>query len=197
MTALHGGYRGFKGGMTLGQFLAKYRGAPLRQARHTPLTTEQILAWADAHRARTGQWPHRRSGEIPGAENETWESVSNSLNTGMRGLKKSSLAKLLAAERGARNPSALPPITREQILKWADAHHARTGTWPRPKSGPIPDSGGETWARVQSALFMETRGWKGRMTLAQFLLKERGVPIRRPSTHSTRLTRAADSPAAR
>jgi hypothetical protein len=27
-----------------------------------PLTVEQILAWADAHKARTGTWPTRRSG---------------------------------------------------------------------------------------------------------------------------------------
>jgi hypothetical protein len=25
--------------------------------RRIPLTVEQILAWADAHHARTGEWP--------------------------------------------------------------------------------------------------------------------------------------------
>lgn len=186
MTALHGGYRGLKGGTTLRKFLARHRGVPLREARHAPLTHSQILAWADDHHARHGVWPNRKSGSIHGTENETWESVSNALNTGSRGLKPGSLAKLLAAERGVRNSSGLPPITHQQILRWAEEHHARTGQWPRPKSGEIPDSGGETWSRVQNALFTGSRGLSDRKTLQQFLCKHRGISYRRAGASSPR-----------
>jgi hypothetical protein len=32
------------------------------------MTEEQILAWADAHRARTGEWPAKRGGPIEESE---------------------------------------------------------------------------------------------------------------------------------
>jgi len=43
----------------------------------------------------------------------------------------SSLAKLLAEERGVRNRSALPVLTLEQILLWADAYHTKIGKFPK------------------------------------------------------------------
>ena len=52
---------------------------------------------------------------------------------------------MLGEHRGVRNLGALPRLTEEQILAWADLHHQRTGKWPTENSGPIPDSGGETW----------------------------------------------------
>jgi Phage derived protein Gp49-like (DUF891) len=38
----------------------------------TPLTVEQILAWADANKARTGRWPTRWSGPVAESWGETW-----------------------------------------------------------------------------------------------------------------------------
>jgi hypothetical protein len=32
------------------------------------LTVKLILRWADAHRERTGTWPHARSGPVAGAD---------------------------------------------------------------------------------------------------------------------------------
>ena len=38
--------------------------APLSSGVRTPLTEDQILAWADAHYARCGSYPTRNSGEV-------------------------------------------------------------------------------------------------------------------------------------
>ena len=147
---------------------------PLQQSRHAPLTTRQILAWADAHHTRTGRWPNSWSGPITDAPGETWELVSNALMLGQPGLPGgSSVARLLATERGVRNIKALPPLSEAQILRWADDHHHRTAQWPNPRSGVVPDSGGETWAGIGTALANNRRGLTTRASLAQFLLRER------------------------
>jgi hypothetical protein len=39
--------------------------------RLPPLTDELILAWAGAHKARTGRWPTAASGPVAGAPGET------------------------------------------------------------------------------------------------------------------------------
>jgi hypothetical protein len=62
-----------------------------------PLTVEQILAWADAHHARTGRWPTAASGPVEGAPGEVWAYINTSLARGHRGLPwGSSLSRLLA-----------------------------------------------------------------------------------------------------
>ncbi len=66
-------------------------------------------------------------------------------------------------------PWGRPPLTVEQILAWGDAHFARTGSWPRAWSGPIPEAPGETWQGVESALRYERRGLAGYDTLARLL----------------------------
>jgi hypothetical protein len=66
----------------------------------SPLTTGQILAWADAHRRLTGDWPKATSGPVPGA-GPTWLAVDVALKRGWRGLPGGdSLARLLRRERG-------------------------------------------------------------------------------------------------
>ena len=62
--ALRYGRRGLPGGSSLGLLLAAHRGLPPPTNRQ-PLTVEQILRWADAHRQRTGQWPSEASGSVP------------------------------------------------------------------------------------------------------------------------------------
>src|SRR5207302_1839998 len=124
-----------------------------------PYTVPLILTWADAHHRRTGAWPRHDSGAIPEAPGETWEAVETALSRGQRGLPGgSSLAQLLAAERGVRNKARLPPLTRKKILRWCDAHHSRTGRWPTQASGPIPEAPGETWLGVNHALSEGLRG---------------------------------------
>jgi hypothetical protein len=57
-----------------------------RPYRTHPLRYSQILAWADAHHARTGRWPKLTSGSIRGAPDETWSAIQRDLVVGCRGL---------------------------------------------------------------------------------------------------------------
>jgi hypothetical protein len=98
---------------------------------------------------------------------DTWASVHAALVDGYRGLPGgSSLAQLLAEERGVRNIHMLPLLRKKQIIRWADDHHNRTGDWPTQHSGPIVETPGETWNGVNHALERGTRGLRGSTTLA-------------------------------
>jgi hypothetical protein len=146
---------------------------PFRKPEHT---IAKILAWADAYHSRTGSWPTETSGIIRGTLGENWRAVDRALRAGVRGLRgDSSLAQLLAEQRGVRNIHHLPPYTIEQILAWADAYHARTGCWPYYRSGPIPEAPGESWRAVQAALQIGRRGLPGGMTLTRLLGEQRGM----------------------
>src|SRR5262249_19288350 len=68
-----------------------------------------------------------------------------------------------------------PELSEPQILAWADSWHARTGRWPGQLSGVIPDSLGETWARVDNALLQGLRGLQGGSSIARLLHDWRGV----------------------
>jgi hypothetical protein len=168
------GLRGLHRGQTLARLLAKERGKRNRRGL-PPYTIRSILAWADAHHRRTGAWPKSQDGPITGAAGETWLAVDMALRHGQRGQAGgSSLAQLLAAMRGTRNRAARPKLSLRQILQWADEHHRRTGTWPTEKSGPIPQSHGDTWLGVAKALHAGRRGLKC-SSLAGVLRRYRGV----------------------
>jgi hypothetical protein len=64
-----------------------------------------------------------------------------------------------------------PPLTEKQILAWADAHFARTGRWPSTYSGPVTDAPGETWGKINSALYDGFRGLPGGDSLAKLLYR--------------------------
>src|SRR5260370_39692851 len=99
----------------------------LRQ-RKQQLSVERILLWSDYEFEQTGHWPRCNDGQVYYDRNERWGSINSALRSGLRGLPGgSSLAKLLAAERGVRNRRDLPPLLEEEIAQWARAHHARTG----------------------------------------------------------------------
>jgi hypothetical protein len=147
-----------------------------RGQRRPPLEEEQILAWADGHHERSGDWPTVYSGQVVEAPRETWINIDQALRKGLRSLEEgSSLARLLARRRGARNHRDLPPLKEEQILAWADAHRQRTGEWPIADSGPIADSPEDTWMGVDMALTQGHRSLPGGSSLARFLAGHRGV----------------------
>jgi hypothetical protein len=99
------------------------------------------------------------SGLIAGARGEVWRNVDMALREGGRGLPGGySLAHLIAVRRGVRNLASVPPLTIPQVLAWADAHHQRTGQWPRAGAGPILDAPGETWEAIDAALRQGCRG---------------------------------------
>jgi hypothetical protein len=174
--ALRRGARGLPGGDSVAKILLRYRG--VRRARYRPrLTPGQILAWADAYRARRGGWPRATSGPIVGGAGDTWMAVERALRTGCRGLPpEGGLATLLEKWRGVRNVRHLPPYTVRQILAWADAYWRRHGRWPSLHSGAIPDAPGETWHAVEGALRAGHRGLPGGDTLSQLLVRHRRRP---------------------
>ena len=167
--ALSNGGRGLPAGWTLPRLLAQYRDV------RPPLSLERILAWADAHHAATGRWPADLSGSIAGVESENWETINRNLKIGGRGLPGGqSLSRLLAEHRAVRNAYSRPPLNIEQILAWADAHHAATGRWPSSETGPVDGVPGETWEAIASSLRMPGRGLAVRTTLGRLLIEHRG-----------------------
>jgi hypothetical protein len=177
-AALRDGRRGLPGGTTLARVLvAKYGRAALNGPPE--LSVEAILSWADTHHAAHGRWPTEDSGAVAEAPSESWNAVSMALLTGLRGLPGgSSLARLLAEHRGVRNPKALPQLSLDQILAWADAHHAATGNWPSNGSGPVRDMPGEAWNAIDMALTNGFRGLPGGSSLARLLDERRPERLR-------------------
>jgi hypothetical protein len=144
--------------------------------RRPELSMSQILGWIDAFHVQTGRWPRKTSGRITGSLGETWMAVGMALSQGGRGLPKgSSLARLLAEQRGVRNGKNLPKLNYRQIVTWMDAHHQRTGMWPSERSAPIPEAPGETWLAMDQALRKGHRGLRGGASLARLLARYRGV----------------------
>ena len=106
-AALTTGKPGLPGGSSLLRFLIDQRGAR-RQQSLRPAPKPLIRAWAGAHFQRHGAWPHKRSGAIPEAPEETWMAVDVALRHGYRGLPEgSTLYRFLTANPGA--PSAPRP----------------------------------------------------------------------------------------
>jgi hypothetical protein len=193
-VALTQGRRGLPGGSSLARLLEEQRG--VRNLHNLPpFSRKQILEWADAFHARTGQWPHRGSGAIAESPGDTWGAVDTALVQGKRGLRGgSSLARVLKTYRGVRHGGELPPLTEEQILDWAKAYHQEHGKWPAHWSGTIGGSDGETWSAVNSALVRGRRGLLGGSSLAR-LLAERGLKrnqMSQPDLSYTRILRWAD-----
>ena len=144
--------------------------------RRPVIYISDILAWADAFHKRFGRWPCRDDRYVPGRPDLTWRAIDEALRKGNRGLLRgSSLAMLLHKYRNVRHRNLLPPFTIDQILGWADAHHARTGKWPLDVSGPIREGPGETWRAVDKALRKGRRGLPGDSSLAQLLEEHCGV----------------------
>jgi hypothetical protein len=93
------GYRGLRPD-SLARVLQRYRGVRNRKAL-PPLRIKQILAWADAHFARTGRWPIHISGPVLDAPGESWSGIQTALRMGLRGLPGgSSLYQVLWKYRG-------------------------------------------------------------------------------------------------
>jgi hypothetical protein len=154
--------------------------------RAPELSIAQIIGWAKDRYERSGTWPVRASGRIPGSLGETWQKVDLALRRGQRGLPyKSSLAKLLHEKCNVRHPLLLPKFTTKIILEWADAHRAKTGKLPLKSSGKVLTAPTETWHAVESALRGGHRGLPGGSSLAKLLKKRRGY---RSHLDATRLT---------
>ena len=154
---------------------AFYVRAVLAATERPPLTIEQILAWADEHKARTGGWPKQQSGVIPGTNGDKWANVEAALLTGGRGCEgNSSIARLLNEHRRVRNQGALSPLTLDSILSLVDTHKTTYGLWPNSNTR-VPSAGGDTWSSINAALMTGLRGLPGGSSLAQLLRDRRDV----------------------
>jgi hypothetical protein len=103
-SALERGRNGLPGGTTLRRLLVQHCGPQARRWLPT-LTVGRTLAWADSHFEATGQWPSTASGPVVGAPKLTWRRINRLLRQGGRGLPGgSSLARVLAEQRGAQGP---------------------------------------------------------------------------------------------
>jgi hypothetical protein len=160
-TDLSRGGRGLPGGQSLGGLLITHRGA--RICNHLPrLSVAQILDWADAYYAAQGVWPGFKSGPVEAAPGEIWAWIDRALWLGQRGLPGGTTLTRLLNEHGRCGPrSRRPLLTEEQILAWADAHHAATGHWPNLRSGAVTGTRGEKWAAINDALKGETAACGG------------------------------------
>ena len=166
-AAMEQGSRGLAAGCSLPILLAEERGIP-NHMHLADLSVEQILKWADAYYKRHERYPQQNSGPVDEAPEETWNAVSYSLWKGGRGLLGgSSLAKLLASERGKRNKQNLPKLTEAQILEWADSYFEIHKKYPDRNSGPVEDASGEKWSAIHTALQSGGRGLPGGTTLAK------------------------------
>ena len=174
VTALARGLRGLPRGNTLSRLLDAW--FPVLRSRpciRCPLTVEQILAWADAYHRRTGLWPRKSMPPaIPGSGGETWMKIHTALYSGGRGLRgHTTLLRFLARHRDLSDGlySKRPRFSKDQIIRWARAHHRETGQWPDRYSGPISSSPGTTWYVVTTALANGSHGLPGGSTLLRFL----------------------------
>lgn len=174
-AALREGLRGLPGGQSLAQILQEYRGRPNKNAL-PPLTEAQIVKWAKQHKKKAGAYPTTQSGRIEGTR-ETWRGIDSALRKSQRDLpRKTTLAKLLE-EKAGKSPRG-GTLSIAKILAWADAHHAKNGTWPTRASGPI-DGTREKWSSIDTALQKGLRRLPKAGSLAQLLAAHRNVENRR------------------
>ena len=175
--ALRSGHRGLPGGQSLALLLAEHRGVEpflteeggrrrvkicrrllnerLALKGRVTLSVERILAWADAHQAATGRWPSEHSGPIRGVPGETWSTINRALFGGRRGLPGGKgLNGILADHRGRTvwHKKRASELSVEQILAWADTHHATNGRWPIIQSGALAEVPEESWVSIDRAL---------------------------------------------
>ena len=142
---------------------------------HLPdLTEGKILEWADRWNEEYEKYPTKLSGDIPWEKGESWGNINGSLYYMRRGLtRKISLTNLLAETGRKRNPKKLPPLTEKQILGWVEKYFGAHKKYPGKKSGEIPNSGGESWSMVDSALANQSRELPRKTTLAKLIAERR------------------------
>jgi len=171
--ALFKGNRGLSGGSSLALLLHEHR--PVRKRL---LTLETILAWAETHRQAHGVWPAGSSGPVDGMPEENWKAIDADLYHGRRGLPGgTTLAKLLGRAINPAAKGARPKLTVDQILAWAEAHHAANGRWPTVNSGSISSSPGEKWVNIDVALREGRRGLASGSSLAKLFAGRPDHPI--------------------
>ncbi|MCI0364830.1 MAG: hypothetical protein L0219_13205 [Phycisphaerales bacterium] len=183
--ALFYGSRGLKRGSSLSTLVRQCR-IQLDDPALQTVTAAQILAWADEHRAKTGDWPKSTSGSVAQAPHLTWQAIHGRLRAGkINGEGSRTLVQLLQKHRGRPNQAQLPRLSIAQIVEWARRHLDRTGQWPHGGSGPVVDAPSENWKAIDSAFWNGTRGLPGQTSLSDVLVRHCG---KRDNRNPPRLT---------
>lgn len=175
-AALKGGTRGLPGRDSLARLLQRERA--VRNIKDLPpLCPSHIVRWARRHFRQTGRWPRATSGIANIASGESWLTIDKALRKGRRGIAGgSSLSRLLRETCGVPQNSSRSVLRVEEILRWADAHHRRTGAWPQRRGGNVQDAPDRTtWKQIDVNLSKGGRGLPGGSSLNQLLFEQRGV----------------------
>ena len=154
--ALKLGRRGLPHGSSLSALYGRSLD-PAARGKRPDLTVDQVLAWADAHRAATGRWPTNTSGPVDGTPGEKWVNLDVAFRHGRRGLPRgTSLSRLIAKHRGA--PMAHRESGKrcqEPISQNSSKTEARTnapGTFDGKRcQEPISQNSSKTEARTNAA----------------------------------------------
>jgi pyrroloquinoline quinone (PQQ) biosynthesis protein C len=87
-----------------------------------------------------------------------------------------------------------PRLTIAEILRWVDAHFARTRKWPTVNSGKVREAPSGNWRAIDLALRLGFRGLPGGSSLAKLLAEKCGIPNRmsRPRLTYTQILAWAD-----
>jgi len=183
-------------GTTLARLLRAASGRPAtRPPNRTTISKLEILKQCDAHFARTGQWPTRRT-------SPEFRSFDGGLRMGCRGLGKGgdTLAGLLSRERGYQplNLTKPPPLSEAEIIEDARYHLRVTGRLPTKKSGPVLNAPNDKWSSRHAALRDGSRGLAGAPRSLRQLFEKHGlIPPGTPNNASPKAQAPADPEPAR
>lgn len=176
--ALSQGHRSLPGGSSVAKTIDGFLNGRPRLLRPA-LKRGQIIRWACEYHRKTGFWPIADSTPVQSGDDTTWAQVHESLRYGTRGLAPGgdSLAQFLHRHCGLKvHKRRISPLTIQQILEWADTYQRENKRWPQRRSGRVRLAPfALTWHAIDSALQWGSRELPGGMTLADLLLKYRGV----------------------
>ena len=178
-TALNIGGRGLPGDSTLADWLVRNGYKEIYRVRNNlpPLDDAQIREWVDAFiAANDGKLPTVKSGVVPDSGGQTWRGIDAALINGGRGLPGDSSLTDWLVRNGYKQPyrvtNNLPPLDDAQIREWVETYRLNNGgKLPTKDSGVIPNSGGQTWSGLNTALMKGLRGLPGGSSLANWLVR--------------------------
>ncbi len=123
------------------------------------LTISKIVQFIKEFKETNGKYPHKRSGNIPNTQGDTWATIESALRYGSRGLKDDplynckSLGILIEQHFPDFTRKNNYPLTVNKILHLVNNYITLNGKLPNTKSGYIKsDNHQEKWVNIHLAL---------------------------------------------